>query len=78
MEGWQERLVQEGIELSARLEKLCLFIGSKEWFNISDEEQKLLWAQHDAMQKYRTVLLARTRRLPNGRAHEAEAPGVRR
>lgn len=52
-------LKKERGELKYKIKKLSRFKKSKQWHNISIEQQKLLEYQYDAMRCYRNILTAR-------------------
>ena len=62
MEAWQERVVQEKVELDVKLEKLNNFLNSPDP-GISGEDFKLLLDQRHFMSRYSEVLGLRIARF---------------
>lgn len=56
-------LKEERGELKYKIKKLSRFKKSKQWPNISIEQQKLLEYQYDVMRCYRNILTARINNL---------------
>lgn len=57
------RLRAEKLELSQRLEKLEVFLNSKEFLKIDPEQQGLLVVQLSAMQTYNACIYMRIRAM---------------
>ncbi len=55
-DGWQERVIQERVELEYALRKLNQFIRSSAYDDLLDYEQELLLEQRMAMEKYYEIL----------------------
>lgn len=83
---WQERLIEEGVQLSARLEKLQLFMAEPGFKKLPIEDQHLMGAQAQYMIGYVNVLAKRCARLPQMASNvidcgdpgnpELDAPGI--
>ena len=56
MEDWKERLAIEQAELKERLLKLVEFINSEKFFELSENNRKLLQNQKIAMELYLNIL----------------------
>jgi hypothetical protein len=56
MEQWQKRVVKEKNDLDDKLERLIIFIASKKFSSIPNEEQKRLRRQEIFMELYSDVL----------------------
>ena len=60
MEPWQERVVEEKIELGKKASALSVFIGlNKDFDNIDREEQERLREQCEVMWEYYEILESR-------------------
>ena len=70
MEAYQQRVVEEKIDLDKRRDSLELFIGSGVFNALPKEERDLLMEQRSVMSLYSQVMWARIRRwredLPEG------------
>ncbi|MGL5654126.1 MAG: crAss001_48 related protein [Vibrio sp.] len=56
MQDWQKRVIEERVELGAKIINLIAFINSDKFNAIDDENQKLLRDQRDVMVKYLAIL----------------------
>lgn len=68
----QRAIIKERLNLSLKIQKLCAFIRSQEFFELSEAEQVRVIAQLDYMRGYKSVLTLRTSAFT--RAHETEEP----
>lgn len=59
MEDWKERLIIEQKELKDKLIKLVEFINSKKFYELSENNRKLLHSQKIAMELYLNILSVR-------------------
>lgn len=60
---FKERLIKERDELKIKFDKLMLFMGSDEFYNIGLVQQTLLGAQYKYMEGYLNILNLRINSL---------------
>ena len=59
MKDYQQRVVDEQVELNTKIGKLLVFLGSSKFHDLSIDEQARMQRQYSAMQKYSDVLAER-------------------
>jgi hypothetical protein len=59
MEEYQQRVIDEKTELDKKIENLKNFFSNPIYLTLSEEQQSLLYCQHQIMGAYSTVLARR-------------------
>lgn len=59
MSTWKDRVIAEGVELSARIAKLGEFLASPAAAELPARQRSLLYRQHVVMREYETILMER-------------------
>ncbi len=61
---WQQRVLDELVELDGRLVKLHEFLQSDKLGNLDETDLRLLSSQKKAMDVYKAILVSRVGRFP--------------
>ena len=68
----EQRVVQEAVELNARLDRLTEFVGGPVCAGLAEQDRRLLYRQHAAMTELAFVLAARIQRFTPAAVADSE------